>query len=270
MDVTEQQQIAARKQAEEELRTVRADLEKRVEERTAELNQANQNLRDLSARLLHIRDQEARRLARELHDSVGQLVAAISMNIGIIRAQAHKLDETGARAAEENFALVQQISAEIRTLSHLLHPPLLDELGLASALRWYVEEFSQRSQIQVATEFPADLGRLPTEVETAIFRITQECLTNIHRHSGSKTAAIRLSIEDGNLILVAQDSGKGIPTDKLRQTGDGPVGVGFRGMVERLRYLGGHLTIHSDTQGTVVTATLPFDQASTTPDAASK
>src|SRR4029077_14324428 len=129
-----QQQIAARKQAEEELRTVRADLEKRVEERTAELNQANQNLRDLSARLLHIRDQEARRLARELHDSVGQLVAAISMNIGVIRAQAHKLDETGARAAEENFALVQQISAEIRTLSHLLHPPLLDELGLASAL----------------------------------------------------------------------------------------------------------------------------------------
>ena len=261
MDVTEQQQIAARKQAEEELRTVRADLEKRVEERTAELNQANQNLRDLSARLLHIRDQEARRLARELHDSVGQLVAAISMNIGVIRAQAHKLDETGARAAEENFALVQQISAEIRTLSHLLHPPLLDELGLASALRWYVEEFSQRSHIQVATEFPADLGRLPTEVETAIFRITQECLTNIHRHSASKTASIRIHAEPGQLVLEARDAGKGIPPEKLRPGGYGLSGVGFRGMIERLRYLGGNLTVHSDTHGTVVTATLPLNPA---------
>jgi PAS domain S-box-containing protein len=262
--------VTERKHAEEELHNIRADLEKRVWQRTAELNQANQNLRDLSARLLHIRDQEARRLARELHDSVGQLVAAISMNLAKIRSQARKLDDSGIRAIAENEDLVRQISDEIRTMSHLLHPPLLDELGLASALRWYVEGFSERSQIEIALELPSGLGRLPTELETAIFRITQECLTNIHRHSGSKTAAIRLSIEDGNLILVAQDSGKGIPTDKLRQTGDGPVGVGFRGMVERLRYLGGHLTIHSDTQGTVVTATLPFDQASTTPDAASK
>lgn len=253
--------ITQRKQAEEELRNVRAELEKRVEERTAELNQANQNLRDLSARLLHIRDQEARRLARELHDSVGQLVAAISMNIGKIRAQAHKLDEAGARAVEENFVLVQQISAEIRTLSHLLHPPLLDELGLASALRWYVEEFSQRSQIQVTTEFPSDLGRLPTELETAIFRITQECLTNIHRHSASKTASIRIHAEPGKLILEARDAGKGIPADKLRPGSYGLSGVGFRGMIERLRYLGGNLTVHSDTHGTVVTATLPLDPA---------
>jgi PAS domain S-box-containing protein len=262
--------ITQRKQAEEELRVIRADLEQRVQERTAELNQANQNLRDLSARLLHIRDQEARRLARELHDSVGQLVAAISMNTGKVRAQIHKLDESGAQAVEENFVLVQQISAEIRTLSHLLHPPLLDELGLASALRWYVEEFSQRSQIKVAMEIPAELGRLPTEVETAIFRITQECLTNIHRHSASKTASIRLHAEPGSLILEARDSGKGIPSDKLRPGSYGLSGVGFRGMVERLRYLGGNLTVHSDTKGTVVTATLPLEQASSASGSASQ
>jgi len=251
--------ITHRKQ---ELRNVRAELEKRVEERTAELNQANRNLRDLSARLLHIRDQESRRLARELHDSVGQLVAAISMNIGTVRAQAHKLDETGARAVEENAVLVQQISAEIRTLSHLLHPPLLDELGLASALRWYVEEFSQRSQIKVAMEIPSELGRLPTEVETAIFRVTQECLTNMHRHSASKTASIRIHAEGSSLILEARDSGKGIPPEKLRPGSYGLSGVGFRGMIERLRYLGGDLTVHSDSHGTVVTATLPLEHAS--------
>jgi signal transduction histidine kinase len=263
MDVTEQQRMEERKQAEEELRSVRAELEKRVQERTAELNQANQNLRDLSARLLQIRDQEARRLARELHDSVGQLVAAISMNLGKVRPQIHKLDEAGAQAMEENAVLVQQISAEIRTLSHLLHPPLLDELGLASALRWYVEEFSQRSQIKVAMEIPAELGRLPTEVETAIFRITQECLTNIHRHSASKTASIRLRAVPGSLILEARDAGKGIPPEKLRPGSNSLSGVGFRGMVERLRYLGGNLTVQSDTQGTTVTATLPLEQAST-------
>ncbi len=178
--------ITARKQVEEELRSVRTELEKHVQERTAELNKANENLRDLSARLLHTRDHEARRLARELHDSVGQLLAAISMNIGKVSAQAHKLDEMGARAIAENEIMVRQISTEIRTISHLLHPPLLDELGLESALRWYVDGFSERSEIKVEIELPRDLGRLSTEMETAIFRIVQECLTNIHRHSEAR------------------------------------------------------------------------------------
>ena len=253
--------ITERKQTEEELRNARAELEKRVEERTAELNKANESLRDLSARLLHLRDQEARRIARELHDSVGQLLAAISMNIGVVSRQIHKLDEAGARAVTENAQLVEQISAEIRTISHLLHPPLLDEIGLGSALHWYVEGFAERSKIKIQLEIPKDLGRLPTDMETAIFRIVQECLTNIHRHSGSKTATIRIIARDRRILVLAQDSGKGIPPEKLQVSAEGRRGVGFRGMIERIRYLGGHMNIHSDDKGTILTVTLPLEQA---------
>lgn len=147
--------------------------------RTAELKAANQSLRDLSARLLQVQDEERRRLARELHDSLGQILAALSMNIGAVQAQAHKLDPFAARAVSENAQLVQQASNEIRTLSHLLHPPLLEIAGLASALRWYVDRFSERSQIKVDLEIPSDFPRLPDDTELAIFRIVQECLTNI-------------------------------------------------------------------------------------------
>ena len=184
------QDLSGRKQVEEDLRLVREELEKRVLERTAELNKATDSLRDLSARLLHMRDHEARRLARELHDSVGQLLAAIAMNLATVQSQVHKLDDAGAKAVSENAQLVEQISSEIRTISHLLHPPLLDELGLGSALQWYVEGFAERSKVEIQLEVPSDLGRLSIEMETAIFRIVQECLTNIHRHSGSKTAVI--------------------------------------------------------------------------------
>jgi signal transduction histidine kinase len=229
-----------------------------VQERTEELNRANESLRDLSARLLQMRDQEARRLARELHDSVGQLLAALSMNIAEVKAQSHKLDDRGRRSIAENAVLVEQISREIRTISHLLHPPLLDEAGLAAALRWYVEGFSERSKIQVDMEIPEDLGRLPTEIETAVFRIVQECLANIHRHSESKTAAVRLRQDPHQVVVVAQDFGKGIPAERLPANSDGRSGVGFRGMRERVRHLKGSLQIQSDASGTVVTASLPL------------
>ena len=253
MDITE------RKQDEQELRTTRAELEERVRERTAELNTATQSLRNLSARLLQIRDEEARRLARELHDSVGQMLSAISMNLAMVQAQAHQLDEGGARAVAENAQLIEQISTEIRTISYLLHPPLLDELGLRSALGWYVEGFSERSKIKVDLEIAADFGRLSTALETAIFRIVQECLTNIHRHSGSKTAVIRILQENDQVTVVAEDAGKGIPGDKLRLNSGGQSGVGFRGIAERLRYLGGNLKLSADANGSVVTATMPLE-----------
>ena len=256
------QDLRARKQVEDELSQARAELERRVEERTEELRKANESLRDLSASLLQIKDQEGRRLARELHDSVGQLLVAIGMNIAVVQAQADKLDEAGARAVAENGALVQEISNEIRTISHLLHPPMLDEVGLASALRWYIDGFRTRSGITVAMHVPPDLGRLSAEKETAIFRVIQECLTNIHRHSGSNTAAIRIYKEGERMVVAAEDSGKGIPPDKLRRIRNGRSGVGFRGMAERIRHLGGDLEIQSTTTGTTVTARFPLEALS--------
>src|ERR1700691_5791343 len=192
------------------LSDARDQLERRVDERTAELKSANESLRDLSARLLKVQDDERRRLARELHDSVGQILAALSMNISVVQSQAHKLDPLGARAILENAQLVQQASSEIRTLSHLLHPPLLEIAGLASALRWYVDGFSERSQIKVDLEIPRDFSRLQNDTELAIFRIVQECLTNIHRHSGSSRATICIQQEGSRLRAQVRDNGKGI------------------------------------------------------------
>src|SRR5246127_2627527 len=211
---------------------------------------------EFASRLQHIQDEERKRIARELHDSVGQLLAAIGMNINIVLAQSHKLDSKAARAVSDNARLVEQVSSEIRTISHLLHPPLLDLAGLASALHWYVDGFSDRSQIKVDLEIPADLGRLPSDMEIAIFRIVQECLTNIHRHSGSSTAAIRVYQEKERVIVEVEDRGKGIPAEKQRELEAGRGGVGFGGMRERVRQLGGTLEIRSQGSGTLVSVTL--------------
>ena len=253
-NVDEQRQLL------QSLSEARDHLEKRVQERTTELKTANEDLRNLSVRLLKVQDDEHRRLARELHDSVGQILAALSMNISVVQAQSHKLDSLGARAVSENAQLVQQASSEIRTLSHLLHPPLLEIAGLVSALRWYVDGFSERSKINVDLEIPDNFARLPDDVELAIFRIVQECLTNIHRHSGSATAAIRIQTEDHRLMVQVQDNGKGIPLQKQQDLVGG--GVGFGGMRERLRQLGGTLEIRSDGKGTVISATLTVQEPS--------
>jgi signal transduction histidine kinase len=216
-------------------------------------------LRNLSARLLQVQDEERRRIAREMHDSVGQLVAAISMNLGAVRKQSDKLDAKGAKAVAETIVLVEEIDRQIRTISHLLHPPLLDEAGLGSALRWYVDGFSERSKISVDLSIPSDFGRLPNDMEIAIFRIVQECLTNIHRHSGSATATISIGAEDSRILVRVQDRGKGIPLERqLELNSTDRTGVGFRGMRERVRQLGGSLEIQSQENGTVIIVTLPF------------
>ena len=249
-NVDEQRQLL------QSLSEARDHLEKRVQERTAELRTATDSLRELSASLMQIRDDEQRRLARELHDSVGQLLAAISMNLSVVQREAVQLSPTAVKCISENAELIQQVSREIRSISHLLHPPLLDEAGLASALRWYAEGFAERSKIKVALDIPADFGRLPNDTEIAIFRIIQECLTNIHRHSGSSTATIGIHRKGEHVTVQVRDNGKGIPKEKLRELTGGRSGVGFGGMRERLRQLGGTLEIQSEGNGTVVSAIL--------------
>ncbi len=241
---------------ERELEALHSALADRVEERTTELNTAIAGLRQLSARLLQAQDDERRRLARALHDSVGQLLAAIIMNMETVRSS--QLEPAAAAAVAENAKLVEQISTEIRTMSHLLHPPLLDEVGLASALRWYIDGFASRSKIAVNLEIAGDFGRLSNDMEIAIFRMVQECLTNVHRHSESETGEVRLLRDVDRVLVEIKDRGKGIPVEKqwaLSSAQQG--GVGFRGMRERVQQLGGRLEIHSDEHGTIVRATMP-------------
>ncbi|HEX4786336.1 MAG TPA: CHASE3 domain-containing protein [Candidatus Sulfotelmatobacter sp.] len=223
-----------------------------------ERKRAEESLRLLSGQLLQLQDQERRRIARELHDSAGQLLAALGMNLSLVESENGNLVPHSAKALRESINLVQELSRELRTISHLLHPPLLDEVGLASALRSYLDGFTERSKIRVDLELPEGLGRLPEDLETAIFRIVQECLTNIHRHSESPVARIRISRSDSEVGLEVEDRGKGIPQEK-REAMDsgGTAGVGIRGMRERLRQLGGSLEIKSNGRGTVVVARLP-------------
>jgi PAS domain S-box-containing protein len=211
---------------------------------------------ELTANIQRMQDEERRRIARGLHDSVGQLLVAISMNIASITDESDKLSPRVAKLISDNASLVNQITDEIRTISHLLHPPLLDEVGLPSAIRWYADGFSQRSNIQTTVDIPRQFQRLSPEMEIAIFRVVQECLTNIHRHSGSPSCSIKIVQDADRLRIEVKDSGRGIPKSKLL-TLVSSGGVGLRGMQERIRQLGGTLEIKSSPNGTVIAATLP-------------
>ena len=246
---------------------LRGILEDRVRERTLELEVKNAEVvrqteivRELSARLLQIQDEERRRIARELHDSVGQMLAAVSMNMANVHREADALSPEAAKSLEDNTGLLEQLSIEIRTISHLLHPPLLDEVGLESALQWYIDGFSERSKINVDLQLPEDFGRLPRNLEITLFRVVQECLTNIHRHSGSSTASIRVERLQNEVRLEIRDAGKGIPKETQATLASGKLsGVGLRGMHERLRQMGGQLDVQSNGTGTLILATLPLE-----------
>ena len=230
----------------------------------SERKRAEESLRAVSGQLLHLQDEERRRIARELHDSAGQTLAALSMNLMPLE-EGDGFPPRAAKAIKESLALVTGLSRELRTISHLLHPPLLDEVGLASALHSFLEGFEERSKIKVTLEISDDFGRLPRDVETAIFRIVQEALTNVHRHSGSPVAKVRVTRRDNQVLVEVADQGKGITAEKQKTMDSGAkLGVGIRGMGERVRQLGGTLGITSNSQGTVVIISLPVGTGSAT------
>jgi len=231
------------------------------------LRRAEDAARRLSSRLLHMQDIERRRMARELHDSLGQYLTALSIFIERLSCEKEPMDSSEDRVSlwAETRELLQKALAETRTISHLLHPPLLDEAGLASATRWYVEGFGNRSGIRVNLEIPPDLGRFPEGVELALFRALQECLTNVHRHSGSGMVDVRIKRPINAVGLEVQDYGEGIPDAllaHLRVSGS-EGGVGLAGMHERVHELGGTVEIDSSPSGTCVTIRIPLGEPAT-------
>ena len=238
-------------------------LESRVSDRTRDLEKLTARLRELSVRLLRTQDQERRRIARELHDGVGQLLAAVNMNLSKLKREKDSLSSMALAALDESFLLVDHASQGIRTMSHLLHPPLLDEVGLESALRWYVEGFADRSKIKVCLQLADGFGKnLPRDLSLALFRVVQECLTNVHRHSGSQSAVVSIRRTAESLTLEVKDKGKGISTELHSRISSGESsGMGFRGMRERIHQFGGRLDIYPQLQGTAVIAVLPISNA---------
>jgi signal transduction histidine kinase len=252
------------------LRSARDQLEQKVKERTSELSRSNDeltreikereraesNLRNLSAKVLTIQDEERRRFARDLHDGVGQTLTASLMAVSQAISCPEPLPtgcQSGLRDVED---LLQHAVDEVRTVSHLLHPPLLDESGLLSAIRWYAEGFSKRSGVKLTLELDEQAERFGPDVETGLFRIVQEALTNVHRHSGAETVHIRITSKDRRLTLRIQDDGKGIPSDALQ--GNGPQGVGLSSMRERSALLGGTFNVEANSRGTLIVVSIPL------------
>jgi two-component system NarL family sensor kinase len=241
-----------------------------VTARTAELEERNndilrqaEQLRDLTVSLMETQDREGRRIARELHDSAGQMIAALLMNLWKMVEELKAGDPELAKLAEQTRSYAEELDRELRTTSYLLHPPMLDEVGLQGALRWYAEGLAQRAGLDVQLNIPADFERPSRDVEMAIFRVVQECLTNVHRHSGSKSAQIRLGIEGANLLVEIRDGGRGIAADKLEKLREKGAGVGLRGVRERVRQFAGEVRIDSqEGLGTTVLVTLPLRIAS--------
>jgi len=250
-----------RMRADESLRRSNAELAAEIKERKsaeAKLASSERSLRQLSLHLLHSQDEERRRIGRELHDSLGQYLAVLKISLDSMHALVK--DTPITQALDECLRLADESIKEVRTISYLLYPPMLEEVGLVSAIPWYLEGFSKRSKIQTTFDVDPEFGRLDRDVELSLFRVLQEGLTNVHRHSGSATAHVRLSLGPEQAFLEIQDRGKGIPREYLEKAGEdwvGSTGVGLRGMNERLRQLGGVIHISADENGTTVRASVP-------------
>ncbi len=251
-------------------RELAENLDRQVQARTVELQARNreilrtyESLRTLSTRMMSVQDEERRRIARDLHDSAGQLLVVIDMQLNSLAQDLRQMAPQLNERLEETEGVVKQLQTEIRTTSYLLHPPLLDEAGLYSALNWYVEGLNKRGNVQIALEIAPDFGRLPRDIELVVFRLVQESLANIYRHSGSKTGSICIARDDGTITVEVQDRGKGVPPGKLVEIQSEGSGVGIRGMRERLRQYGGELRIESEREkGTRVWVTIPISPTS--------
>jgi signal transduction histidine kinase len=229
----------------------------------AEAKEREEAYRRLSGRLLELQDEERRRLAGDLHDSMGQRLAALVMNLDLLQSDEEVLGPRSRRALVEGRSLAEQCVQDVRTLAYLLYPPLFDEMGLVKAVRWFVDGFVKRSRIHVVLSI-GEIGRLPRPVEMALFRIVQESLTNVHRHASASIASIRLATTDDTVTLDIQDRGHGLREDLTKQN-DSPVpdtlGVGIQGMRERIRQLAGTFDIEFTDTGTMVRVRVPLGTA---------
>jgi PAS domain S-box-containing protein len=257
--------ITERMRAEGALRRSNEELEQQVGERMKaekRLQESENSLRRLSLNLLRTQDEERRRIGRELHDSVGQYLAALKMNLDSLYAAVDPESADAAEMLRQCVELASESIKEVRTISYLLYPPMLEESGLSSAIQWYLDGFSKRSGIQISFEDGGHFERLSRDAELALFRVLQESLTNVHRHSGSATARVVLRRRDEQVVLEVTDKGKGIPAQILedaRRDSFGALGVGLRGMKERMRQLGGDLDLTSSPEGATLTAVLPAE-----------
>jgi PAS domain S-box-containing protein len=246
-------------------------LQKEIAERTEaqrKLHDSEKSLRQLSLRLLQTQDEERRRIGRDLHDSVGQYLVGLKMKVDALKSSAEREHRTEASQLAECAQMTEDAIKEVRTISYLLYPPMLEELGLKSAIPWYLEGFTKRSEIKTTFEISPAFDRLPGDMELVLFRVLQESLTNVHRHSGSPTATVRLFAEKEAVVLQIMDQGKGIhlqnPQDRS-QDNIRALGVGLRGMKERVRQLGGDLELSSARGETTVNATIPLPKPQSGP-----
>jgi signal transduction histidine kinase len=251
----------------ERMQTQKA-LQKEVAERRdaqRQLHDSEMSLRQLSLHLLRTQDEERRRIGRDLHDSLGQYLAVLKMKLDSAASLIEQKEDGAARGVAQCIQLTEDSIKEVRTVSYLLYPPMLEEMGLKSAIPWYLDGFSARSGIKTTFEVQTDFSRFSRDSELALFRVLQESLTNVHRHSGSPTAHVRLLMREGMAVLEIEDRGKGISPQLLEQSGQdwmGAPGVGVRGMNERMRQLGGRLELVSKESGTTVRGIVPARESS--------